>query len=187
MLTGWVAKTHTFFLNFLYKSLVLEPAILINVFRESLMIWVVSLNSSLGHIYSYEPKNHKLILLKSLENPSAKLKESDLVSDRPGHYQTMHSAKGAYEATTSPHDVELDHFTKILANFLKKGLDNHQYKQLILCSAPHVGGILLNNLDKQVEKILLVNIKKNFVEEDESILLNYLKENWWDIIRANKV
>mgnify|MGYP001563900113 CR=1 FL=1 len=151
------------------------------------MIWVISLNSSLGHIYSYEPKKHKLILLKSLENPSAKLKESDLVSDRPGHYQTMHSAKGAYEAASSPHEVELDHFTKILADFLKKGLDNHQYKQLILCSEPHVGGILLINLDKQVEKKLLVNIKKNFVEENESVLLNYLKDNWWDIIRSNKV
>lgn len=150
------------------------------------MIWVISLNSSLGHIYSYEPKNHKLILLKSLENPSAKLKESDLVSDRPGHYQTMHSAKGAYEPATTPHDVELDHFAKVLAIFLKKGLDDHQYKQLILCSAPHIGGILLNNLDKQVEKTLLINIKKNFVEEEELVLSNYLKENWWDIIRSNK-
>ena len=151
------------------------------------MIWVISLNSSLGHIYSYEPKKHKLILLKSLENPSAKLKESDLVSDRPGHYQTMHSAKGAYEAASSPHEVELDRFTKILADFLKKGLDNHQYKQLILCSEPHVGGTLLINLDKQVEKTLLVNIKKNFVEENELVLLNYLKDNWWDIVRANKI
>lgn len=150
------------------------------------MIWVISLNSSLGHIYSYEPKKHNLTLLESLENPSAKLKESDLVSDRPGHYQTMHSAKGAYEAPSSPHEVELDHFTKILADYLKKGLDNHRYKQLILCSSPHAGGILLGNLDKQVEQTLLINIKKNFVEEDKSILINYLKENWWDIIRSNK-
>ncbi|MFZ0219182.1 MAG: host attachment protein [Candidatus Aquirickettsiella sp.] len=151
------------------------------------MIWVISLNSSLGHIYTYESKDHRLMLLESLENPSAKLKESDLVSDRPGHYQTMHSAKGAYEAPTSPHEVELDHFTKILADFLKKGLDKHQYKQFILCSAPHVGGVLLNNLDKQVKQALLVNIKKNFVEENESVLINYLKENWWDIIRSNKI
>lgn len=151
------------------------------------MIWVISLNSSLAHIYSYAPKNHTLNLLESLENPSAKLKESDLVSDRPGHYQTMHSAKGAYEAPSNPHEVELDHFTKTLANFLKKGLDNHQYKQLILCSAPHVGGVLLGNLDKQVEQTLLINIKKNFVEEDKSVLLNYLKENWLDIIRSNKI
>jgi protein required for attachment to host cells len=151
------------------------------------MIWVISLNSSLGHIYSYEPKKHSLILLESLENPSAKLKESDLVSDRPGHYQTMHSAKGAYQPSTSPHDVELDYFTKNLANFLKKGLDNHEYTQLILCSAPHVGGVLLSNLDKQVEQTLLTNIKKNFVEADSSVLINYLKEHWWDIIRSNKI
>ena len=74
-----------------------------------------------------------------------------------------------------------------MADFLKKGLDNHQYKQLILCSEPHVGGTLLINLDKQVEKTLLVNIKKNFVEENELVLLNYLKDNWWDIVRANKI
>lgn len=151
------------------------------------MIWIISLNSSLGHIYSYEPKKHSLILLESIGNPSAKLKESDLVSDRPGHYQTMHSAKGAYEPPTSPHDVELNYFTKKLADFLKKGLDNHEYTQLILCSAPHVGGILLSNLDKQVAQTLLTNIKKNFVEDDSSVLTNYLKENWWDIIRSNKI
>lgn len=151
------------------------------------MIWIISLNSSLCHVYTYEPKDHTLILLKIFENPSAKLKESDLVSDRPGHYQTMHSAKGAYEPTTSPHEVELDHFTKHLANFLKKGLDNHHYKQFILCSAPHMGGILLANLDKQVTQALLINIKKNFVEEDDTVLINYLKKNWWDIIRSNKI
>ncbi|MES2141856.1 MAG: host attachment protein [Pseudomonadota bacterium] len=151
------------------------------------MIWVISLNSSLGHIYSYEPKEHQLTLLKCLDNPNAQLKGSDLVSDRPGHYQTMHSAKGAYQAPTSPHDVELDRFTKILADLLKKGLDNKDYKQLILCAPPHIGGVLLSNLDKQVEQCLLVNIKKNFVESDPKVLVDYLKENWWDIIRSNKV
>ncbi|MES2998575.1 MAG: host attachment protein [Pseudomonadota bacterium] len=151
------------------------------------MIWIISLNSSLGHIYSYEPKQHTLTLLESLENPNAQLKDSDLVSDRPGHYQTMHSAKGAYEPASSPHEVELDHFTKNLADLLKKGLDNHQYKQLILCAPPHIGGVLLNNLDKQVQESLLVNIKKNFVESAPNILIEYLKENWWDIIRSNKL
>lgn len=149
------------------------------------MIWVISLNSSLGHLYSYEPKEHTLIRLESLQNPSAKLKDSDLTSDRPGHYQTMHSAKGAYQAPTSPHDVELDRFTKDLADSLKKGLDNHQYKQLIVCAPPHVAGVLLSNLDKQVEKTLLNTIKKNFVESDISVLIDYLKENWWNIIRSN--
>jgi protein required for attachment to host cells len=148
------------------------------------MIWVISLNSSLGHIYSYEPKQHKLTLLESLENPSAQLKGKDLVSDRPGHYQTMHAAKGAYQAPTNPHEVELGRFTKELANLLKKGLDNNHYKQLILCAPPHVGGILLSNLDKQVEQSLLVNIKKNFVESDSTVLINYLKENWWEILRT---
>jgi protein required for attachment to host cells len=149
------------------------------------MIRIISLNSSLAHIYSYEPKEHKLILLESLENPSALLKGIDLVSDRPGHYQTMHSAKGAYQAATSPHEVELDRFTKDLAALLKKGLDNHEYTQLIVCAPPHVGGVLLSNLDKQVTQSLLTNIKKNFVESDANVLIDYLKENWWDIIRSN--
>lgn len=151
------------------------------------MIWIISLNSSLGHIYSYNPKEHKLTLLECLDNPNAQLKGIDLVSDRPGHYQTMHSAKGAYQAPTSPHDVELDRFTKSLADLLKKRLYNNDYKQLILCAPPHIGGVLLSNLDKQVEQSLLVNIKKNFVESDPNVLIDYLKENWWDIIRSNKV
>jgi protein required for attachment to host cells len=148
------------------------------------MIWVISLNNSLGHIYFYE--QHTLTLLESLKNPSAQLKNSDLISDGPGHYQTAHSAKGTYEAANSPRDVELDHFTKNLANLLKKGLDNHQYKQLILCAPPHVGGVLLSNLDKQVAQSILINIKKNFVESDPPLLASYLKKNWWDIIHSNK-
>ena len=151
------------------------------------MIWIISLNSSIGHIYSYEPKEYKLTLLESLANPNAHLKNGDLLADRPGHYQTMHSAKGAYEAPTEPVEVELDRFTRKLADLLKKGLNSHQYKQLILCAPPHVGGTLLNNIDKQVEHTLLVNIKKNFAEADSSQLVDYLKENWWDIIRSNKL
>lgn len=151
------------------------------------MIWVINLNSSLGHIYSYEPKEHKLVLLKSLTNPSAHLKNSDLLTDRPGHYQTMHSAKGAYEAPSDPLEIELDRFTKNLADVLKKGLVDHRYKQLIICAPPHVGGSLLSNFDKQVEHTMLVNIKKNFVGSDPSQLVDYLKENWWDIVRSNKL
>ncbi|BBB14588.1 protein required for attachment to host cells [Candidatus Rickettsiella viridis] len=151
------------------------------------MIWIISLNSSLGHIYSYEPKEHQLTLLESLTNPSAHLKDSDLLTDKPGHYQTMHAAKGAYEAPSDPHEVALARFTRNLADLLKKGLDNHQYKKLILCAPPHVGGALLSNLDKQVEHTLLINIKKNFVESDPSQLIDYLKANWWDIVRSNKL
>jgi protein required for attachment to host cells len=151
------------------------------------MIWIISLNSSLGHIYSYEPKKHQLKLLETLENPAGKLKTSDLISDAPGHYKTSHSTKGAYEWPSDPHDVEVDRFTKNLASLLKKGLDEHRFSQLILCAAPHVGGVLLNNLDKQVEQVLLTNIKKNFVEADTSVLTDYLKNNWWEIIRSNKI
>lgn len=150
------------------------------------MIWVISLNSSLGHIYAYDSKKHVLTLLESVENPSGQLKTSDLVTDRPGHYQTSHTAKGAYEWPTSPHEAELERFTKELADLLKKGLDNHHYKQLILCALPHVGGSLLSKLDKQVEQSLLVHIKKNFIEFEPIVLAKYLKENWWDISRANK-
>lgn len=151
------------------------------------MIWIISLNGSLGHIYSYEPDQHNLVFLKSLTNPSAHLKDRDILTDKPGHYKTAHSAKGAYEAPSDPHEVELDRFTRNLADLLKKGLNNHQYKQLILCAPPHVGGALLRNLDKQVENALLVNIKKNFAQLDPLQLADYLKENWWDIIRSNKL
>jgi protein required for attachment to host cells len=149
------------------------------------MFWIISLNSSLGHIYAYDPKKHALTLLENLTNPSGHLKGIDLIADGPGHYKTAHTAKGAYEWPTSPHEVELDRFTKELAVLLKKGLDNRQYTQLILCAPPHVGGVLLSNLDKQVINSLLVNIKKNFVESDQNVLIQYLKDNWWDIIRSN--
>jgi protein required for attachment to host cells len=151
------------------------------------MIWIISLNSSFGHIYSYEPKKYQLKLLETLENPAGKLKTNDLISDVPGHYKTSHSTKGAYAWPSDPHDVEVDRFTKNIVRLLKKGHDDHHFTQLILCAAPHVGGILLSNLDKQVKQALLTNIKKNFVEADASVLTSYLKDNWWDIIRSNKV
>jgi len=150
------------------------------------MIWVVALNSSLGRIYSYDHKPHALTLLKNLENPSVTLKNSDLVSDGPGHYSTMHTARGSYEAAISPREVELGYFTKKVADALKKGLNNHQYEKFILCASPHVGGMLLGHLNKQVLQSLLVNIKKNFVELDTSVLASYLQENWWDIIRSKE-
>ncbi|WP_010598813.1 host attachment protein [Rickettsiella massiliensis] len=86
------------------------------------MIWIVSLSHCLARIYTYQPLD-RLTEIECVENPAGHLKESDLLTDRPGRYQTSHTARSAYEWPSDPQEVELGRFTHYVADRLKKGLN----------------------------------------------------------------
>ncbi len=144
------------------------------------MIWIVSLSHCLARIYTYQPLD-RLTEIECVENPAGHLKESDLLTDRPGRYQTSHTARSAYEWPSDPQEVELGRFTHYVADRLKKGLNENQYTQLIICGTPHVSGVLLAQLDKQVKQVVLANLSKNFIDAASEDLMDYLKNNWWEI------
>jgi protein required for attachment to host cells len=140
------------------------------------MIWVVTANAIACHIYHYDTHPAKLTLIKEMTHPENRLKKEDfLTSDKPGHYKSSASNRGAYAPRTDPKEVEFDNFARQIAKELDHGRVTNAYEKLIIISPSHMDGMILHHVDKHVKDMVMHNIQKdpqNFSGKD---LLDCLK------------
>lgn len=140
------------------------------------MIWVVTSNSVKCRIYQYEKHPQKLTLINEISHPENRLrKEEFLTSDKPGHYKSSASNRGAFEPRTDPKEVEVDNFSRQIAKELEQGRNNHSYTRLILICTPYMNGLLSKHVSKHVKEMVLNEIQKDLQNYNEKELLEFLK------------
>lgn len=135
---------------------------------------VAVLNSNECRIFSFSKKNQELVLLKEISHPENKGRNEDLVSDRPGHYDTSSHAGGSYAQHTDPKDVKIDQFALEIDKWLAQGRTHQQYEQLVIIAPPKMIGHLSQHLNKNVEKLITQYIQKDLVFFKEHELLHFL-------------
>ncbi len=108
--------------------------------------WILVANSSQAKLFESENLRAKeLKLVKELDHPESREKGTELTSDRPGHFQTDHKARSAYEKS-NPKQEEAEVFAVDLAKLLKDEFNKNKYEQLIVYAAPQFYGMLKNHL-----------------------------------------
>ena len=109
--------------------------------------WIMVANASEAYLYSSDNLRTKDIkLIKELLHPESREKGSDLVTDRPGHYQGSRMARGAYEKNPI-HAIEAEVFAKELSEVLRNGLNQNKYEHLLVIAAPQFYGLINKHLD----------------------------------------
>lgn len=156
--------------------LYLKRTILLHRARTIIMKRVILANSNTCGIYDYK-KPTELTLVKTIECPENKLKDRELVSDRPGHYNTSSSARGTYEQASDPEKILIDNFAKKLADTLNKWRNEHEFHELVVIMPPHMEGLFLLHLDKEVYKMIKKTLQKNLMNLNQHELLHYLNEH----------
>ena len=113
--------------------------------------WILVANASEAYLYSSENlRSNELELIEEFSHPESREKGLELTSDRPGHYQTNHNARSAYEKS-HPKEDEAKLFAQQLSGRLKAGHNQHDYQQLILVMAPHFYGLVNKHLNVTVD------------------------------------
>lgn len=139
------------------------------------MIWVITANSNTCRIYHFDKHLKKITLLKEINHPENKLKNSDyLTTDKPGHYKTDATNGGAYSPHSDPKEVIIDNFAREIAHELNRGRNNHDYKTLIIITPPHMRGLLSLHLDKHVSDLISHDIHKDVTHLPAHELLDML-------------
>lgn len=141
------------------------------------MILVITTNTNLCRMYAYDKTKPHLKLLKEINHPENKLRNVDLGSDRPGHYQGSVDARGAYSSRSEMKDVEIDNFSRELAKELNQGRNSHLYDKVILIAPPHMYGLLSQHLNKHVKDLIVNTVQKDIIHLPEHELLEFLKMN----------
>lgn len=142
------------------------------------MTWVINTNTNSCQIYYYQKNPPTLTLLKELSHPENKLKASEsLTSDKPGRYQTDSAAHGTYTPHSDPKSVQIDNFSREIANELNLGRNTRAYEKLIIITPPHMNGLLFQHLNKHVKELVVNTIQKDLHHLSSHDLLMFLKEN----------
>jgi len=140
--------------------------------------WIIVFDSINCRIFNYHKNTHSLDLIKTIQHPENKLRDSDLTSDKPGRYKTTSSAHGTYTQPSDPKEVMIDQFIREIAKELSEKRKLNAYQRLIIMAADHVNGLFLKHCDKHVQKQIVQNIEKNGAHlpphELITLLSNYL-------------
>ncbi len=123
--------------------------------------WIVTADTNACVIYSHIQYSHALTFVQRLSHPENKLRDIELTSDKPGHYQTGGTARGAYEQETDPKEHLIDLLALEIANVLDHARTQHQYEQWVLIALPHMNGLIKKHLNKHVAECLQQSIEKN--------------------------
>lgn len=135
--------------------------------------WILVANASEAYLYkSANLYTGDLQFVEELKHPESREKGINLTSDRPGHYQTDHKTRSAYEKS-HPKEDEAESFARELAALLKTGHNNHDYEQLILVAAPHFYGLLNKYINFTIDKCTHIN--KDYTKLTEKELLTKLQ------------
>lgn len=125
-------------------------------------ICILVANASEAHVYEAENiRDKNLTKIKTLDHPKSRGKGLDLISDRPGHYQTNHSARSAYEKS-NPKETQAEYFAIQLCEELNLNRMHNNYEKLIIIAPPKFYGRMQKHLDKHVTEF--IHIPKDYTK-----------------------
>ena len=141
------------------------------------MMWIVTANTNLCRIYEVDKKDMHVALLQEIFHPENRLRKGEyLTSDRPGHYASDSSTRGAFEQRTDQKTVAVDNFSREIAHELNKGRNGNAFQNLIIITPSQMNGMLTKHLDKHVRDMIAKEIHKDVMQLSHHELVEYLRE-----------
>jgi len=116
---------------------------------------IVVADGSRARLFSRSAWNQPLVLTDSHDNPAARQKTRELVTDGPGKTQTS-------DPLSTPGEIEEDRFAKRLADQLARGVHEGLFEHMVLVASPRFLGSLRANLPRTARDIVGLELSKNW-------------------------
>ena len=127
--------------------------------------WVVIANGSNAKFFRVV-KFPKIEEFEVFEHPASRLRNQDLVSDQAGRtFESVGTARSAYEAHVDPHHVELLKFARLLGERLTEEKRKQSFSRLYLMANPSFLGLLRPHLDHSTKEALVAEVGKDMTEQ----------------------
>lgn len=136
--------------------------------------WILVSNASSGRIFKNTGPNKGLEVIKEFLHPQSREKNSNLVSDRPGHNPGAGNGHGSYVPATTPKEHEADVFALELARELDAGRVENQYSRLVLVASPAFMGQLKGRLNESVKGLVSDSLEKDYTRANDRELAQHL-------------
>lgn len=139
--------------------------------------WIVVADSAHARLFSAETPTGGLIEQEDLLHIQSRMHDKDLITDGPGrHSNDTGTGAHGYEPKITPTEEEAIRFAKELAQELYKAFHEYKFEQLIIVAPPKFLGHLRNALDKNVKKVISLEVAKDLVAEKPAEIRKHLPE-----------
>ncbi len=129
--------------------------------------WILVANASLAKLYENLGPNKGLKLVKELIHPESRLKNSELVTDRPGSMPSVGNGQGSCQPQTIPKDHEAKVFAQELAQELYAGRTKNAYGRAIVIAPPSFMGMLNGVIDNTTRQLITDRFEKDYTKSPE--------------------
>jgi len=136
--------------------------------------WILVANASLAKIYANHGPKKGLEVLKELEHPESRQKNADLVTDRPGHMQSVGNGHGAFQPQADPKLNAARQFAQELAREFNHGRSTNQFERAILVAPPSFMGLINDKLDGHTASLVSDRFEKDYTKASEKELTGHL-------------
>ncbi len=139
--------------------------------------YIVVANRSQARIFRYLGLKSGLELVEKFNHPASRLKNGELVSDRPGRSSDrMRVARHSLSTEVDAHDEEAVHFAREIAEKLRVARGRNEFSSLMLVAEAGFLGKLKQALDAQTLGSVVATLDRDFHQKSTSELSRNLDE-----------
>ena len=141
--------------------------------------WILVAHDAGARMFESRGPGKGLDLVETIEHPEGRLRDRDIVSDRPGRSFRKDSGdprRASMSRSEGPHDRAVADFARALADKLKHARVENQYERLVLVAPPRFLGLLRSSLDGPTAQLVVGSIDKDLASSKEAELIEHLGE-----------
>jgi len=142
--------------------------------------WVLVADSSHATLVEADRDLERWRLLRDIDHPDGRSKESELTRGSRGRTSPRNrdaARRAAMAPPTSPQQVEIERFSRELAELLQQGYDHDQFIELMLVAPPEFLGLLRAAIPDTVRGCVTDEIGKNLTKERPTELMALLRDS----------
>ena len=137
-------------------------------------LWVLVADSSKARFFQGISPHSELKEFHGMVNQEVRLKEHDLITDKPGRFKDERgNTRASNETNAKGH--ETDKFAKDITSYLEKFANQNKFKHLSIVAEPKMMGRLRNSLGNQTSQRVLEQVSKNLTTSDEQAIREHLE------------
>lgn len=139
--------------------------------------WILAADSAFAKILEADKKKGPLTLVREIEHPESRMKDTELYADQPGRaFDSGGQGRHAMENEVDAKKTESMRFAQELAEMLKKAAEEEQYHHLYILAAPAFLGELRDKLAPQVKSKIVEEIPKDVIKQTPEDIRKHLPE-----------
>ena len=118
----------------------------------------------------------KFKFVKRLSNPEGRLRNSQLLSDKPGRSFARSGSGVRHSFEQSAHEERARKFALKICRVLEADAEKNRFSDLVIVAEPHFLGLLNQHLPEKVKVLVRQSVPKEWVQGSDAELEIYLQK-----------